>query len=36
MQTRRETLRHSAIVAGLLATAGLFPAACAGLQQAGL
>jgi len=25
MQTRRETLRHSAIVAGLLATAGLFP-----------
>jgi sulfur-oxidizing protein SoxY len=25
MQTRRETLRHSAVVAGLLATAGLMP-----------
>ena len=25
MQTRRETLKHSAIVAGLLATTGLFP-----------
>ena len=25
MQTRRETLKHSAIVAGLLATAGLIP-----------
>ena len=25
MQTRRETLRHSAAVAGLLATTGLFP-----------
>ena len=25
MQTRRETLKHSAIVAGLLATAGLLP-----------
>ncbi|OQW87056.1 MAG: thiosulfate oxidation carrier protein SoxY [Rhodoferax ferrireducens] len=25
MQTRRETLKHSAVVAGLLATAGLFP-----------
>jgi len=25
MQTRRETLKHSAVVAGLLATTGLFP-----------
>ena len=25
MQTRRETLKHSAVVAGLLAAAGLFP-----------
>ncbi|MBB1077864.1 thiosulfate oxidation carrier protein SoxY [Rhodoferax sp. 4810] len=25
MQTRRETLKHSALVAGLLATTGLFP-----------
>ena len=25
MQTRRETLKHSAVVAGLLASAGLFP-----------
>ena len=25
MQTRRKTLKHSAIVAGLLATTGLFP-----------
>jgi sulfur-oxidizing protein SoxY len=25
MQTRRETLKHSAIVAGLLASTGLFP-----------
>ena len=25
MQTRRETLKHSAVVAGLLASTGLFP-----------
>ena len=25
MQTRRETLKHGAIVAGLLASTGLFP-----------
>jgi sulfur-oxidizing protein SoxY len=34
MQTRRETLKHSAIVAGLLATAGLLPQQALAYNQA--
>ena len=34
MQTRRETLKHSAIVAGLLASVGLFPQPAMAFNQA--
>ena len=34
MQTRRETLKHSAVVAGLLASAGLIPQQAAAYEKA--
>ena len=34
MQTRRETLKQSAVVAGLLASTGLFPQQAAAYQKA--
>ena len=36
MQTRRETLKHSAVVAGLLASTGLFPQHALAYEQDGV